>query len=96
MKKLIESLYLGNLCPISRVTKKNGEYQKALHIISSNEEKMLTLLNADEKKLLSELIEAYGALDTIIATENFTMGFRLGAKMLIECFDDNDGNFIAP
>jgi hypothetical protein len=42
--------------------------------------------------ILAKLIESQQEIDSITALENFILGFRLGAKLTMECMDENDGD----
>ena len=41
---------------------------------------------------MAKLIESQQEIDSITALENFILGFRLGAKIMMECRDNNDGD----
>ena len=41
---------------------------------------------------MAKLIESQQEIDSITALENFILGFRLGARIMAECMDDNDGD----
>ena len=41
---------------------------------------------------MAKLIESQQEIDSITAMENFILGFRLGAKIVMECMDNNDGD----
>ena len=49
-------------------------------------------LDEDGKTILAKLIESQHEIDSITALENFILGFRLGARLMAECMDNNDGN----
>ncbi len=56
-------------------------------------EKQLTeQLDETGQAVLAKLIESQQEIDSITALENFILGFRLGAKITMECMDDNDGD----
>ena len=40
----------------------------------------------------AKLIESKDEAESITALENFILGFRLGAKLMAECMDENDGD----
>ena len=42
--------------------------------------------------ILAKLIESRDEVENITARENFILGFRLGAKITMECMDENDGD----
>ena len=42
--------------------------------------------------ILAKLIESKDEVESITARENFILGFRLGARITMECMDKNDGD----
>ena len=44
------------------------------------------------QKILSEMSDAQQTVDHITALENFVLGFRLGARIMLECMDSGDGD----
>ena len=45
-----------------------------------------------EQETLTKLIRSQHEINSITATENFILGFRLGARLMVECMDENDGD----
>ena len=41
---------------------------------------------------MAKLIESQQEIDSIMALENFILGFRLGVRIMAECMDENDGD----
>ena len=58
------------------------------------EEKLTALLEDEEKTLLLRLINAENEIGSTMALENFSLGFRLGVRMILEALDANDGSLI--
>ena len=48
------------------------------------EEKLTALLEGEEKILLLRLLNAENEISSTIALENFILGFRLGARLILE------------
>lgn len=92
MRKLLEDLYHGNLTPSARKIAPKSELLQAVSKAANCEERLMGCLNETEQKILNELIETQFTMDSITAVENFVIGFRLGARMILECMDDNDGD----
>ena len=42
--------------------------------------------------ILTKLTRSQHEIDSITALENFILGFRLGARIMMECMDENDGD----
>ena len=49
-------------------------------------------LKETDQEILTKLIRSQHEINSITATENFILGFRLGVRMMAECMDDNDGD----
>jgi len=91
MKKILENLYYGNICPWEQRYSRDTEYYKTIHTISEKEEQLKMLLGEKEQALLKEMITAQGTVNSITAEENFILGFRLGMRMGIEVMDGGVG-----
>jgi len=60
-------------------------------VLSGNEEKLIGLLEGQEKKLFLELANAQSEVNGITEVESFINGFRLGARIAIEVMNEEDG-----
>lgn len=56
------------------------------------ENQLIEQLDEAGQAVLAKLIESQQEVDSIRALENFILGFRLGARIMAECMDDNDGD----
>ena len=56
------------------------------------ESQLTERLDEDGQTILAKLIESQDGINSITSLENFILGFRLGARMMAECMDDNDGD----
>ena len=52
----------------------------------------MELLNEEGQHILTRLTRSQQEANSITATENFILGFRLGIRLMAECMDDNDGD----
>ena len=68
-----------------------SDYRKAQVKLFDLVEELHEKLNDEEKKMLDEIMMAWGNLNTIESEEYFTDGFRLGAKIILEIFEKDDG-----
>lgn len=90
MKKLLEDLYFGNIKPCERMYEKKGELNAAMAELSRLEEKVLSLLDAEGRKLFLAFSNQQARINTLTAFDNFQCGFRMGAKLLIEVMDEKE------
>ena len=92
MRKTLEDLYYGNISPNEQKMAPNSELKKAVDRIVRYENQLTELLNEDGQAILTKLIRSQHEADSITALENFILGFRLGARIMAECMDENDGD----
>ena len=92
MRTLLEDFYTGNLRPAERQMAPNSDLRRAVGRISRCEQQLRKHLNESEQMLLTKLTETHHEIDSITACENFILGFRLGARMMVECMDEDDGD----
>jgi len=91
MRRMLEELYYGNINPNEKQFIRNTQFDKAMHILSENEEKLTLLLDGKEKKLFLDLVNAQSEINGITGVEGFINGFRLGARIAIEIMNEDDG-----
>lgn len=92
-EKILSELYHGNINPVAKSVVQGSAYQKAMHQLSDIEERLMAQLDAEQKKLLQDFVSAQGNLNLISGEERFTDGFRMGARMMLEIFEKDDGQF---
>lgn len=92
MRKTLEALYYGNIDPGEKQVAANSRLQHVIHRITECEERLAELLGAEVCDTLEGLTDAQQEINSITAVENFIIGFRLGARLFMECMDDNDGD----
>ena len=92
MRKTLEDLYFGNITPNEQQMVSGSELKKAVDRVTRYESELTERLDEDGQKILTKLIRSQHEIDSITALENFILGFRLGAKIIMECMDENDGD----
>lgn len=92
MRKTLEKLYYGNLRPCERRMVPSSELRRAVDTINHCEDQIEEQLSDEGKRLLTKMSEAQQTADNIMALENFILGFRLGARIMLECMDSGDGD----
>ena len=92
MRKTLEYLYYGNITPCEQQMIPGSELKRAVDRVAKYEEQLMELLNEDGQHVLTRLIRSQHEINSITATENFILGFRLGIRLMAECMDDNDGD----
>lgn len=91
MRKTLEDFYYGNITPCDRQIEPGSDLQRAIEKSEMCEEKLMARLKDEEKSLLLNLVNAQDEISSTLAIEKFILGFRLGIRLAIESFDENDG-----
>ena len=92
MRSTLEDLYYGNITPNEQQAVPDSELKRAVDRVARFESQLTERLDEDGKTILAKLIESRDEIESIMALENFILGFRLGAKIMMECMDENDGD----
>ena len=92
MRNTLEDLYYGNITPGAQQIVPNSELKRATDRVARFESQLTERLDEDGQTILAKLIESEDEIESITARENFILGFRLGAKITMECMDENDGD----
>ena len=92
MRNTLEDLYYGNITPREQQIIPNSELKRATDRVTRFESQLMERLDEDGQAILAKLIESRDEIESITALENFIWGFRLGARIMAECMDENDGD----
>ena len=92
MRNTLEDLYYGNITPGAQQIAPNSELKRATDRVARFESQLTERLDGDGQTILAKLIESRDEIESITARENFILGFRLGARLMAECMDENDGD----
>ena len=92
MRNTLEDFYYGNITPNAQDMAPHSELKRATDRVARFEKQLTQQLDEAAQAVLAKLIESQQEIDSITALENFILGFRLGAKLMMECMDDNDGD----
>ena len=93
MKAFLDDLYYGNINPNDQEFQRGTAYAKALQIVSASEEQLNELLLGKEKELLLQFVDAQAEIDGITAVEKFKLGFRMGARFMMEILTEDERIF---
>ena len=92
MRNTLEDLYYGNITPGAQQIVSGSELKRATDRVARFESQLTERLDEDGQTILTKLIESRDEVESITARENFILGFRLGARIAMECMDGNDGD----
>lgn len=91
---ILEQLYDGNICPMEKCIKKDGEYYEINQRLASDIDKLMEQLNNGQKKLYEEIHESITKLSSISEKEIFIDGLRTGAQIVLEIFNAPESQLI--
>ncbi|WP_044479543.1 DUF6809 family protein [Paenibacillus antibioticophila] len=86
MKNIIEELYYGNLHPEEHIVPSNPEYRPLTRKISALMEEAKQRFSEDDFKTLEEILDLNGESSSMVASEAFVQGFRMGALVMLKVF----------
>ena len=92
MRKILEDLYYGNITPCEQQMIPGSELKRAVDRVAKCEEELAELLDEERRHMLTKLVRSQHEINSITATENFILGFRLGIRLMAECMDADDGD----
>ena len=92
MKKILNELYYGNICPNEQVIMEGSDYAEALRTILGAEDFINRQLDKLGQAAFKRYMEAYTDMISITSREMFTQGFRHGLRMGVEATEDDATN----
>lgn len=92
MRNTLEDLYYGNIAPNEQRMVPGSEMKKAVARVTDCEKQLMEQLGEAEQETLTKLIRSQHEINSITATEDFILGFRLGVRLMAEYMDENDGD----
>lgn len=93
MRKTLEELWSGNVTLQSRAFKRGTHYEDTLKKMCKNEERLTSMMEDKEKELFEKFCCCREELARYSEEDIFVTGFRLGARIIIETFCEDDGLF---
>ena len=93
MKNFIEEFYYGNIEPQAGSTKQNKAVQKQMENLMTNEDFLTTVLSDENKKRFLDYVNAWSIFNGESNLDSFIMGFRLGAKFMLDTFVTSEPPF---
>lgn len=85
---VLEELWYGNIEPSEYDCSPCPEYKTALHLLSRNEEKLLSPLSDEQKSLFTLCAENRQELQSISERLLFKNSFCLGARIMLEVMEE--------
>ena len=85
---VLEELWYGNLEPSEFDSSPGKEYKELLHLVSRNEEKLLSTMTAEQKELFSRYSDCVREFHALAECLLFQNSFKLGARMMTEVMEE--------
>ena len=86
----IEELFHGNIAPCKDSISKDKDFKKVWDRVTVREEMLTQRLSGDDKKLFDEYVKDYGFAFALNESAAFIRGFRIGARIIFDAFDNPD------
>ncbi len=84
---ILSDLWYGNIAPQEHTIPPNNEYRRLLSSLVALEDQIREAASPEQKALMDKYENIYSTI-TVQDEENaFTIGFRLGAKMMLDILD---------
>jgi len=93
MRRILEELWYGNINPQDKQFNRGTKFDEALRLLSRNEEKLIAMLDEKEKDIFEKFKDNQDEIAKYNSADAFVAGFRLGARLVIESFSEDDGFF---
>lgn len=92
--KMLEEFWYGNINPTDRNIAPNGRIDKLLKLVTNNEQQLSDMLSDRKREIFQKLKDSQDELSSVIECESFTLGFRFGARFMLEVMENMDIPFI--
>ena len=86
---ILEEFWYGNINPAERPFQRQRKFDKTFRLLTQNEEKLLENLNEHEKELFDKFKACYDEMMQIAECQTFIKGFKLGARFVVACFEND-------
>ena len=81
---VLEELYYGNVFPNEKCAELNEQTKELLRLQNRNEERLLSALTDKQKETFEKFKDCNREFSEISERQSFILGFKLGAKIIIE------------
>ena len=88
--RILEELWYSTIND-SRFLKNNAKFTELLDLLSKNDDNLMESLSEKEKETFEKYKDCSAEIGQITEYENFIMGFKMGALMMIEVIKDSNG-----
>ena len=93
MRKILEKLWQGNIAPQTKLFNRGTCYDESFKMMCKNQENLKSILKDKERETFAKYCGLRDEVEYFSEEDTFITGFRLGARIIIESFYENDGLF---
>ena len=86
---ILEEFWYGNINPMERPFQRQRKFDKTFRLLTKNEEKLLENLNEQEKEVFDKFKDCYDEMIQTTECQTFIKGFKLGARFVFACFEND-------
>ena len=90
MRSILEELFYGNICPNTDCRSTDKETKQLMGYIADHHDNLLSTLNEHQKEILEKFDDCYNELIDINERELFTYAFKLGARIMLAVFTEQE------
>ncbi|OME05239.1 hypothetical protein BSK64_15350 [Paenibacillus odorifer] len=87
---LLEDLYYGKICPSELLCLRDPEYIQNSKLISEFMDILKAKLSIEDFTMIEQALDLSGMQNSISSASAYTLGFRMGAAMIIEVLEHKD------
>ena len=84
MQKIIEELWLGNVCPQTDCRSNSNESKKLMEYMSRHHDELFQTMTDEQKEIFKKFDDCWSEYLSISEAEIFEYAFKLGARMMLE------------
>ncbi len=81
---ILRDLWYGNIAPHERTIPPNNEYKRLLSSLVALEDQIREAASPEQKALMDKYENIYSTITAQDEENAFTIGFRLGAKIILD------------
>jgi len=90
MKSILEEFARGNIDPEPHFAERNPCYDSTLQQVIASQDKLLAMLNEQQKDALDAFLEIRSKLEDLSSIDRFVHTYRLGVLMTMEAINGKD------
>ena len=91
---ILDDLYWGNITPTEKKVKENSRYRKLQKQNGELDTRLRETLTQEQKSIIKEQEMLWGEMMSIMEQDMFIIGFRVGARVILDVLGKYDSQFV--